>query len=441
MYFLLALIPLERSWVIVLWLGLLLATLGLTFVVLLAALVLAERNGRFLSRWGLFGPPVVAPSFQGEEPLQANLTVARLRNGGMCELALQNNSSEAISCAIEAKAESSAVQFGLPPNDVLLEPGQKTAVRLGIGTEQRPFLGLGRVYPFTLHVQASHQTDPLVRRGQLEITPVIPVWLPSLVSLCLLGVCVLAAFATNYALNTANASVTVTAQANLAATRAAAASTAVAVAETIPPTVRPPTAVPTLIPNPSSCAQVLQQSPGATDGEYVLYLHGDATRPFLIYCYNMAGQPVEYLSLANPNYALISYPEGALITQYSKIRLNPSSLIVDRTDRTFATFPGEAAGYQSLSGEGYPVQVSDYGRAEGCNRADPNAPVGQAVIDLSGLPFQVSAEVVFEGSGNEMSQQVTDISPDRKVVTLTVNGRCAHSQPITPLTLVYVPPG
>ena len=198
-------------------------------------------------------------------------------------------------------------------------------------------------------------------------------------------------------------------------------------------------------PRPSSCAMLKQQQPASGDGEYTIYLQGKTA--VRLYCHNMTTTPQEYLTLpatANGNnYSVISYPEGAIVTQYEKVRLNPSSLIVDPSDRTFAVLNSNLAGFNALIGEAlanYPVILSDFAQATGCNRNQPDAPLGRANINLSDTPFVISAEMTFSSFGGEVTETISEISADGKVVDLAVNGRCGIIQPSGPIQLVYQQP-
>jgi hypothetical protein len=189
-----------------------------------------------------------------------------------------------------------------------------------------------------------------------------------------------------------------------------------------------------------------QQNPAAADGEYILYLQGNSEQPFTVYCHNMTGQPAEYLTFVNSggpyNYAMISYSAGAIVTHYEKIRFNPLTLVVDRSDRTFASFPGEVSGYIAVPADAltdYPVGASDYAWAEGCNQGETGAPPGQANVDLVGTEFALSESVVFVYEGGAVQEPTAEISADRKVATLTIGGRCAHIGPAEPFRLSYAP--
>ena len=187
------------------------------------------------------------------------------------------------------------------------------------------------------------------------------------------------------------------------------------------------------------------QQPRAEDGPQTIYLQGRTA--VTLYCYNMATTPQEYLTLPTTangtNYSLISYPEGAIITQYEKVRLNPSSLIIDPTDKTFANLANSLAGYNTIVVEqlaSYPVILSDFAVATGCNRNQPDAPLGRANIDLTGTPFVLSPDITFTSFGGEVTESISELSADGKVVNLAVNGRCGVIQPATPIQLIYQQP-
>lgn len=205
------------------------------------------------------------------------------------------------------------------------------------------------------------------------------------------------------------------------------------------------TPTPTPLRLPDSCAAIRRQNPTALDGDYTLYLRGNPALPFTIYCYNMGHQPREYLTLHQvggaANFALISHPEGALTTHYQKVRLNPVTLVIQADDRTFATQYAAVPGYEVLDAVAtvrYAVMVTDYGRAEGCSRGDAAATAGAANIDLTDTPFALAGTVSFVAQGVDVAEVVTAVSPNRQVVMLQVNGRCAHLQSATPLQLVYL---
>ncbi len=256
------------------------------------------------------------------------------------------------------------------------------------------------------------------------------------------GALVVLAFYLGYVLLNKNA----TAPDQLEATTVALIATQIATLQpTPPPPTRFATVTPTPVPRPNSCAMIKQQQPAAEDGPYTIYVNGRS--PATLYCHNMDSTPQEYLTLpaseTGGNYSLISYPEGAIITRYEKVRLNPSSLIIEPTDMTFATLAESLTGYNAIFGEQlatYPVTTSDFAVATGCNRNQPNAPLGRANIDLTGTPFIISPEISFTSFGGDLMETISEVSADGKMVTLAVNGRCGILKPSGPIQLVYQQP-
>ena len=221
---------------------------------------------------------------------------------------------------------------------------------------------------------------------------------------------------------------------------------------TLQPTAPTPTPFATITPSPvplpSSCAMLKQQQPSAEDGPHTIYLHGQTA--VTLYCYDMAanqGNPTDYLTLpataSGNNYSLISYPEGAIITQYEKVRLNPSTLQIDPTDKTFATPAESLAGYIPIFGDqlaDYPAVASDFAVATGCNRNQADAPLGRANMDFTGTPFVLDPTITFNSYGGDVQEASNIVSEDGKSVNLAVNGRCGITHPNGPIQLEYQQP-
>lgn len=230
------------------------------------------------------------------------------------------------------------------------------------------------------------------------------------------------------------------------ATTVALIATQIATVQPTPPVPTPiATVTPTPMPRPGSCAMLKQQQPAAEDGPHTIYLHGQTA--VTLFCNNMDETPTDYLTLpataGGNNFSLISYPEGAIITQYEKVRLNPSTLHIDPTDRTFAALAEALAGYSAISAdqlEAYPTTLSDFAVATGCNRNQENAPLGRANIDLTGTPFVIDPAIAFTSFGGEVQEVSSVRSEDGKMVNLAVNGRCGIIMPQGPIQLVYQQP-
>jgi hypothetical protein len=173
---------------------------------------------------------------------------------------------------------------------------------------------------------------------------------------------------------------------------------------------------------PETCADVLAGDPGAADGEYTLYIGKDADKPWPAYCNDMAGTPAEYLVLVNVedgrNFSQYTNadPEGAdLRTAFTRVRIDPKTLVVDIDDLTFSTSTGEV-------NHGGPVTTMPYAVAEGCSTEVD----GVANIDLVGTPFKVIDP--FCTTGADADGGVVFSSNDQ-VVDLTGGGYCGWTGP------------
>lgn len=182
---------------------------------------------------------------------------------------------------------------------------------------------------------------------------------------------------------------------------------------------------------PATCAQVVAATPGAPDGAYTLYLDGDPARPWTAWCAGMARQPTEYLELGGDRDTTFSqYTAGgatsgtSVRTSWIRIRLDPSSLLVDISDQVFATSTG------SLVQGDTEVTSMPLGVAMSCDQA----PSGVGSVDLSGTPFAVASDAFFV-AGYQAAGTATYASGGRQVKLLG-GGYCGW---IAPSATLYNP--
>jgi hypothetical protein len=147
----------------------------------------------------------------------------------------------------------------------------------------------------------------------------------------------------------------------------------------------------------------------------------------------MAGTPREYLTLlqTGPSSNFAQYTAGGaspgtdVVTNYTRTRLDPATLLVDISDQTFASSTGSL-----LHSETVPVTSMPYGVAMDCEGAGSST--GRANVDLRGLPFKVTDTWVvggFEASGT------TNLTSNNQVVSVTGGGFCGWNAP----ALIYNP--
>ncbi len=184
-----------------------------------------------------------------------------------------------------------------------------------------------------------------------------------------------------------------------------------------------------------SCQEIKVNKPSSEDGVYQIDPDGEGdNQPFEVYCHNMnTEEPKEYLELKqtgeNYNYSL--YKSGGartgedVITHYSKIRINPKTLIVDIGDKTFSSSTGQ------LYYRGNPTESSGgYGIAWDCITYYSSE--GKANIDLTGTQFKIDDNIIFDptipghswkGNGTSLFEQ------NRQVVNTTGGGYCGGNIP------------
>jgi eukaryotic-like serine/threonine-protein kinase len=372
--------------------------------------------------------------------LRFEIQPEHLRNGGACHVLLHNEGNQRLQARVLGRDPADAIRFEGAQEQVVVPAGEAREVVLELLPRERPLLGTTQYLPFEVLAQTETEEAPRVRPGQVEVRPFLPLWLPAVLSVLLIVCCT--GF---FLLNSLWASRT-DESLSLTATAEAEAEMATALAQTVVTATATPRAVtPTPVPNPASCSMIRDQQPDVPDGEYELFYLGNLDMPFTVYCHNMQSRPAEYLPLVNVqgafNYSMISYPEGAIPTHYQRLRIFPSTLVVDTADRTFATTLGSVPNYTTISEAAtadYPVLATNYARAEGCNRGNFNAPPGQANIDLRGTGFAIEENVQFAFDGGNIQDPAVNLTENDQVANLSIGGRCAHIEPATQLRLIYI---
>lgn len=197
-----------------------------------------------------------------------------------------------------------------------------------------------------------------------------------------------------------------------------------------------------------SCAEVKAHLGTATDGVYSIDPDGLGVlyKPFEVFCAAMASAtPKEYLELRRTtvppapltsNYGtyVTSVDHGDLMCDcgvlkmvFSKVRIDPLTLVVDTEDRTFAVFTdsAQATCWQSKPGchtDTFVIEPS-YAIARACVAAGDDS--GRANVDLRDMPFHLSGtdSSMFMPTGFAATG-TPDIDPERKQVNLTGGGNC-----------------
>lgn len=174
---------------------------------------------------------------------------------------------------------------------------------------------------------------------------------------------------------------------------------------------------------PTSCQDIRSSANQSIDGHYTIY-HNN--KPFEVYCKDMDGVPVEYLSLAatGAGYNFSTYaPSSAIsgpgiVTTFTKLRINPATLVIDSDDYAYSSSTGTVFHYV------WRTQIP-YGVARSCTGNE--TPTGTANIDLTGTPFALLTNQ-FSLGGNG-PKGTTTYSSDNQIVQLTGDGYCGWNAP------------
>ena len=173
-----------------------------------------------------------------------------------------------------------------------------------------------------------------------------------------------------------------------------------------------------------SCAGIHALAPFAPDGDYVLVTdHTILT----VYCHDMAGTPREYISLVNTgaDQNFSQYTAGLasrgtnVRTTYTKLRIDPATLLVDIGDTTFATSTGSLV----HSNSGTTVTSMPYGEAMSCTYR----PDGIGNIDLRGTAFAVTDPFIVRGFPSPVGSAT--FSDHNQVVALQAGAYCGWISP------------
>ena len=189
------------------------------------------------------------------------------------------------------------------------------------------------------------------------------------------------------------------------------------------------------------CAAIHDVNPEAGDGQYLISPGG---KTFGVYCHDMAGTPRDYLTLVNTggnsNYSRHGNVGGGpftpVTTRYTRVRIDPATLLVHIGDQTFATSEGSDCCY----GPTGLVTSMPYATAGSCDGWF--GVQGVSNVDLTGTPFIVDDVFTVggwdaRGSANSgvvftFGGQMVPIAVQGAVVNTTGGGGCGATSPKFP---------
>ncbi|UQN09836.1 GON domain-containing protein [Deinococcus sp. QL22] len=207
---------------------------------------------------------------------------------------------------------------------------------------------------------------------------------------------------------------------------------------------------------PTSCAdqQTLYQQ--KNDQDYVMFLDQDLTRSYKLFCRDMAtGQtPLDYLNLGSQSntQSVVDFTDsqqssnsgaklsGKQTTTFTKIRIDPNTLIVNPNDVTYATSTGFLVRNDVPNNAAGAPPAIPLGNAGQC-RPEAGAVNPVSTIDLSFTSFIFNtAATSFVSSGwDQREQGVATPSADKKSYAITAGrGWCSGTEP-SQIRLLLVP--
>lgn len=175
---------------------------------------------------------------------------------------------------------------------------------------------------------------------------------------------------------------------------------------------------------PESCADVAADDADAADGEYTLYVAGDVERPWTAYCVDLAGEARVYLSLVavggGRNFSQYTAggasPGTTVRTDFTRVRIDPVTLVVDIDDQSFASSTG-----QLFHSGNETVTAMPFGVAESCGGV-----AGVGNVDLTGTSFRLADPFCTAGSG---AYGGVTFSANDQVADLVGGGGCGWTSP------------
>ena len=188
---------------------------------------------------------------------------------------------------------------------------------------------------------------------------------------------------------------------------------------------------------PQTCGMLAEQFGIMEDGEHWLYLGGDVSKSYRVYCTNMAtSQPQSYLKLFTTS-GNIASP----VDNYSSLHYSDSSGTTGVITRVFDALlvepcPLQAACIQLIPGQAghtvwtvAPISAADRvtalaGSLDVLEAQAQGIATASANLNLTGTPLKLSTTLVTSASGTS-ALPVTTVSADRKKIDLSIKGGAA----------------
>ena len=106
----------------------------------------------------------------------SSLESGKLENAGNLQVRIINQGNSENSYHIRQGRENTRLVYDLEQDVIVLQPAQERSVKLGIAAVKRPMWGLARHETFVFEVVGENTRAQTVQ-GDIEIRPIIPIWL------------------------------------------------------------------------------------------------------------------------------------------------------------------------------------------------------------------------------------------------------------------------
>ena len=197
-------------------------------------------------------------------------------------------------------------------------------------------------------------------------------------------------------------------------------------AEAKPSQVTDSAATQSLVPGPlaTSCAE-LKAAGLEMERNHVLYLNAEFSKPYVAFCDAAGGTYLTLPTGPDINFSQYINVRGhSVTTTWNRVKLDPATLTLDVSDFRFSTSTGGIPDWNAYT--------ASYGMAGDCSRANSSA--GRANVNLTGLPFAVTA--TWSTNGYYPAGGATRSSHDQ-IVDITGGGFCGSTAVDGPLSVSY----
>ena len=159
--------------------------------------VLVSREGALRGALQGTSQPVAAAdcrlSIRPFSQFSMDMRPLRLQSGGICRVLIKNEGNTPMSFGVGGRDPAESITFEAAdsspaPASLTVGPGERGTVDLQLKARNRPLMGGTKTVPFEVHVRPANGQQQMMA-GQLDVGPLLPRWLVSLLAILLLILC------------------------------------------------------------------------------------------------------------------------------------------------------------------------------------------------------------------------------------------------------------